>query len=317
MLNFSTAGQILMIRTLLFYPDTLKLKQGGEELINLWIESPNAILWLDIEKELALKEQRILERFQIHPLAIQDHLFILLRGLDADTSGIEFGVIQLAIFTGDRLFITRHARKSTSTNWLFTQVTKDPTLLSKDPAVLAVMLASRLVRRYVEILLAFEPRLDEIEEEIFDRPEDALLYELTRHKAKLREIRRIASYHLQVTLELADDISIIGPEHRHEITDVREQIERTVSLADLYYETAKDLTDGYIALSTHRLNRVMQILTIITVIFVPLTFIAGIYGMNFENMPELKSNTGYFIVLGTMATIGSALLYLFRRKGWV
>lgn len=321
-----------MIRTLLFYPDTLKLKQGGEELINLWIESPNAILWLDIEKELALKEQRILERFQIHPLAIQDalrtrhppkiesfkdHLFILLRGLDADTSGIEFGVIQLAIFTGDRLFITRHARKSTSTNWLFTQVTKDPTLLSKDPAVLAVMLASRLVRRYVEILLAFEPRLDEIEEEIFDRPEDALLYELTRHKAKLREIRRIASYHLQVTLELADDISIIGPEHRHEITDVREQIERTVSLADLYYETAKDLTDGYIALSTHRLNRVMQILTIITVIFVPLTFIAGIYGMNFENMPELKSNTGYFIVLGTMATIGSALLYLFRRKGWV
>lgn len=321
-----------MIKTFLFHPESNQLEQGDAGQIDQWQDDPKAFIWVDLEDETSDVEQALLERFKIHPLAIQDalrsrhppkierfsdHLFILLRGLDADTSGIDFGVIQLALFTGDRFFITRHTRRSTSTNWLIDQVVKDPGLFKEGPNGLIVQLANRMVRRYVETLLTFEPRLDEIEQEIFDRPEDSLLFELTRHKAKLREIRRIASYHLSIGSELVENPELVGSEFKHEVIDIVEQVERTVSLAELYYETAKDLTDGYIALSTHRLNRVMQVLTVITVIFVPLTFIAGIYGMNFENMPELRSSTGYFIVLGTMATIGTVLLGLFRRKGWV
>tara|TARA_R110002072_G_scaffold7773_6_gene41590 strand:- start:18906 stop:19871 length:966 start_codon:yes stop_codon:yes gene_type:complete len=321
-----------MIKALLYHPDTNQIEQGDEKLIDRWRTDSSAILWVDLENVQLEQEQALLEGFELHPLAIQDavrsrhppkievfsdHLFVLLRGLDADYSGIEFGVIQLALFAGERFFITRHTRRSTSTNWLISQVLIDPSMFKEGPKSLVVHLANRLVRRYVEILLAFEPRLDEIEQEIFDRPEDSLLFELTRHKGRLREIRRIASYHLSISSELVSDPSIVGAELSHEVIDVLEQVERTVSLAELYYETAKDLTDGYIALSTHRLNRVMQILTVITVIFVPLTFIAGIYGMNFENMPELRTSTGYFFVLGFMTTVGIVLLALFRRKGWV
>lgn len=310
-----------------------QVESGGLELLESWSNQSDAILWIDLEKEDPAVEQQMLERFNIHPLAIQDalrsrhppkievfpeYLFILLRGLDADTDGIDFGVIQLSLFAGKNFLITRHVRRSVSTNWLMKQATKHPDMSSDGPVGLAVHLANRLVRRYVEILLAFEPRLNEIETEIFDKPVDSLLFELTRYKSKLREISRIARYHVQVSHQLRDDTSGQVPEAlTHPVVDLTEQVERTVSLAELFYETAKDLTDGYLALSTHRLNRVMQILTVITVIFVPLTFIAGIYGMNFENMPELRSQTGYFFVLGIMGAIGASLLVLFRRRGWV
>ncbi len=322
-----------MINALLFDPVSNTFEQGGSELIDLWQKSLSAVIWLDIETEPAEIETELLNRFKVHPLAIQDalrgrhppklevfddHLFILLRGLDADTNGINFGVIQLGLFVGKRFFITRHVRRSTSASWLMQKVTEDPTWLQNGPGDLALRLANRLVRRYVEILLAFEPRLDEIETEIFGNANDSLLAELTRYKSKLREIGRIARYHLQITRQMRDEaMELLGQELAHELTDLSEQVERTVSLTDLYYETARDLTDGYMALSTHRLNRVMQILTVITVVFVPLTFIAGIYGMNFENMPELSSRSGYFIVLGVMVSIGISLLFLFRRKGWV
>lgn len=322
-----------MISTLLLDPSNDEVRQGGIELIEVWRNNPESLLWLDIEKENPELEKPLLEEFDLHPLAVQDalrsrhppkfevfpnHLFILLRGLDADTDGIDFGVIQLSLFVGERFLITRHSRRSVSTTWLMSQAIANPALFKEGPGALAVALANRLVRRYVEILLAFEPRLDEIETEIFGNADDSLLAELTRYKSKLREIGRIARYHQQITRQMQGSATqYLGSELEHEMTDLAEQVERTASLTDLYYDTAKDLTDGYLALSSHRLNRVMQILTVITVVFVPLTFIAGIYGMNFEYMPELRSQTGYFVVLGVMATIGVALLSFFKRRGWV
>jgi magnesium transporter len=103
----------------------------------------------------------------------------------------------------------------------------------------------------------------------------------------------------------------------HSINDVYEHQERVSSLTQLYYELASDLIDGYISLASHRLNQIMKVLTIITAIFVPITFIAGIYGMNFEYMPELHSKSGYFIAIGVMATIVVTLMIIFKRNKWL
>ena len=78
-----------------------------------------------------------------------------------------------------------------------------------------------------------------------------------------------------------------------------------------------DLIEAYISLNGHRLNQIMKVLTIVTVIFVPLTLLVGIYGMNFENMPELKSENGYYILLLVMSGIVALSLYLFRRTRWL
>lgn len=322
-----------MIRTVLFDPDTKSGQCGGEELISKWQQSETGVLWLDLESDDAEHDRAVLSEFGIHPLAIQDALrprhppkierfdkywFILMRGLDADSDGINFGAIQLSIFVGERFLLSRHSRRSVSANWLYDRLARDPVWMADGPGSLAVRLSNRLARRYVELLLELEPRLDEIEEEMFEQPDDDLLSELTQYKSRLRKLTRIANYHQQIasTLRGTND-SLFDASLTHRVVDLYEQVERTQSLASLYYQIATDLTDGYLGISSHRLNRVMQILTIITVIFVPLTFLAGIYGMNFENMPELSTRTGYFVVIGIMFVIAAMQLIYFRRKRWM
>jgi magnesium transporter len=322
-----------MIRTALYDPQTDSAKFGGEELVSSWQGSSNDLIWIDIGDESPEHENEIFAKFAIHRLAIQDaqrerhppkieafenFLFVLLRGLDATTTTIDFGVIQLSLFIGERFLITRHNKPSMSANWLFEQVEQSPEWLAEGSGSLAVRLSDRLQRRYVQILLDLEPRLDAVEDEMFARPNDAQLAELTGYKSKLRQLARIARYHQHVATELKRSDSTFMPDGlNHELTDFYEQTERSQSLADLYYQTASDLTDSYLALSSHRLNNVMQILTIITVIFVPLTFLAGIYGMNFMNMPELATENGYFVVIGVMLIVGIWQLILFKRKGWM
>lgn len=322
-----------MIKVVSYEPSTKKVLHGGAELLNAWKKSDDQLIWVDIESVANENDEKLLQEFGIHPLAIQDalrprhppkierfdnFLFILFRGLDADTSGIDFGVIQLALFVGERFLISRHIGRSISANWLFDQLKSEPQLMAEGTGSLAIRLSNRLARRYVDILLGLEPRLDEIEDEMFRRPDDSLLSELTKYKSRLRNINRTAKYHEQIVARLQrTNDPLFSESLQHEIVDLYEQIERTQSLANLYYQIATDLTDGYLGMSSHQLNRVMQILTIITVIFVPLTFLAGIYGMNFQNMPELASESGYFAVIAVMFVIAVVQLIYFRKKRWL
>jgi magnesium transporter len=245
-------------------------------------------------------------------------LFILLRGLGTTSGGINFSAIQLAAFVGDRFLITRHAKTSVSVNWLFEQINHDQTLMDDGPGALALRLSNQLSRRYIEMLLELEPRLDEIEEEMFRRPNDTLLAELTGYKSRLRKLTRIASYHKNIASALRDRKDpFIDTSLSHEVVDLFEQVERTQTLSNMYYQICIDLTDGYLGMSSHQLNRVMQLLTIITVIFVPLTFMAGIYGMNFEYIPELAFKGGYFLLLGVMFVVAVLQVLYFRRKRWL
>ena len=127
---------------------------------------------------------------------------------------------------------------------------------------------------------------------------------------------------LQVVLEVLRDlrgglVPGLSTDDDHAITDLYEQQERARSLADLFYGLASDLAEGYISVASHRLNHIMRVLTIITAVFVPLSFLAGIYGMNFENMPELDSRWGYFTLLGVMGLVAATLLLTFRHKKWL
>ena len=85
----------------------------------------------------------------------------------------------------------------------------------------------------------------------------------------------------------------------------------------MYYDICGDLINGYMSVTSHQLNATMRVLTVITALFVPLTFLAGIYGMNFEYIPELKADNGYFILLGVMAVVSVVLLIVFKKKRWL
>lgn len=323
-----------MIRAMLYDPRSTETVFGDERLVELWKGDPEKIIWVDLFEIPPDEERLLLERdFNLHPLAVQDatrdrhppklerfddYLFLIFKGLHTDSTLEEFKAIQICLFVGTRFLITRHTGLSPSVESVWDRVTENPAIFRHWPKAIALRLMDRIVRRFVPTLLALEVRLDGIERELFERPRDALMSELSGYKSNLKRMRRFFTYHEQMLSELrAHPEPYFGKEHQHELNDIYEQLERSMSLAGLYHEIASDLIDGYLALASHRLNKVMQLLTIFTVIFVPLSFLAGIYGMNFEYIPELRFRYSYFILLGVMAVIVCVQLVLFRRRRWL
>ena len=323
-----------MIRTTLYFPTTGAIQSGDEALVAVWQRDPEALLWADFDKTDSPAEKQLLEScFGLHPLAINDALhdrhppkievfadnvFILLKGLGTLSDEFEFRTIQLALFLGKRFLVTRHSGPSPSIETLRAELAQNTALLAAGCDGLALRLCRIMVDRYTKKLLTLEPRLDDLEREIVARPDDEMLAELIGYKTDLRKFRRVLLYHVQIFLELdKDPPPQFGAHRAHEIRDVYEHQERANSLASLYYEVSSDIIDGHISLASHRLNNIIKVLTIVTAVFVPLSFLAGIYGMNFDNMPELKSHYGYFLLLGIMASIATILILTFRRKRWL
>ena len=316
------------IRALLYNPVTSELKLGDLSLLSEWRKQSESVLWADFSGESPEQERQVFTSdFGLHTMAVQDAQRLrhppklepfLLKGLGQDNPLFEFDTIQIAMFVGRRFLVTRHTGDSPSTDILWHEVERDRTVLTRGPDALALRLSRIIVDRYVAKLLSLEPRMEVLEQEMVSEPRDEMLAELIGYKMQLRKFRRVFLYHVQVFSAMAAEVPPgISSERIHEINDVYENQERASSLATLYFELASDLVDGYISLASHRLNHIIKVLTIITAIFVPLGFLAGIYGMNFENMPELRSRSGYFILLGVMTSIVISLLYLFRRKRWL
>jgi magnesium transporter len=327
-------GERAMIRTLLYNKTSNEVTRGGKELVSVWQQNADTCIWFDCSAEPEDTEARLLQdSFGLHPLAIQDaqrsrhppkieafdaSTFMLLKPLSGDTEDLHFSTIQLALFIGERFLVTRRSGASPVIDTLFDQAIHKAAILADGPATVALRLCRMLVDRYIKILLDLEPRLESLEAEIMQHPDDSILAELLNYKTELKKFRRAFLYHQQVFGELkTGTFPAIAAGHDHQIVDVYEQQERASSLASLYNEMASDLADGYISVASHRLNQIMKVLTVVMAIFVPLSFLAGIYGMNFEYMPELQSQSGYFILLGLMLTIAVGLLTLFYRKKWL
>ena len=304
------------------------------ELVAEWQNRQGSVLWADFwGEDLEREKQTLIDRFDLHPMAIQDaqrerhppklepfhdHTFILLKGLGKESPDFAFDTIQIAMFVGKHFLVTRHSDHSPSTDKLWDEVQEDRSLFARGPDALALRLSRIIVDRYLKKLLALEPRIEVLEQQMVSDPNDEMLAELIGYKTQLRKFRRVFLYQAQIFSKLAEEQPPgIRPERLHEINDVYENQDRAYSLSNLYYELSSDLIDGYISLASHRLNNIIKILTIITAIFVPLSFLAGVYGMNFQNMPELHSRFGYFILLGVMASIVSVLLLAFRKWRWI
>ena len=322
-----------MIQTILHDPDRGTLTAGGAELIDVWEGRPETSIWVTLQGEDPARESQLMaERFGLHALAISDALrdrhppkiepfrtntFILLKGLDASTDSLDFGTIQLSIFVGERFLITRSSQRSVSTERTREELLSGTLPPDVSRAALALRLCRIVADRFIPVLLSVEARLEELETEMLERPSDDLLAELVRQKGDLKKILRIVQYHAQVFTSARTQTPSQLAGHEHELTDVQEQLERQLSLARLYYELTDDLMTGYLSLSAHRLNQIMQTLTIVTVVFVPITFMAGIYGMNFEYMPELGIRSAYFFLLGAMLLVVSGILGLLYSRGWL
>lgn len=322
-----------MLKAVLYDPTDGQLREGGSELVEAWEASRTTSIWVILENERTEAEAELLSnRFGIHQLAIadafrdrhppkiepfSDNTFILLKGLDSDPKSLALDTIQLSLFVGERFLVTRSKKHSLSSAKILSELLTGVIPPDASRASLALRVCRAVADRFLPQLFAIEKRLEEMEGELLKSSSDDLLTELVQQKGELKRLLRTLQYHAQVFTSARTHMPPELEGHGHELSDVQEQFDRLLSLARLYYELTDDLMSGYLSLSAHRLNQIMQTLTIVTVIFVPITFMAGVYGMNFEYMPELAFRGSYFVLLAAMLLVIVGVLTALRRRGWI
>lgn len=188
---------------------------------------------------------------------------------------------------------------------------------------LAYALIDVLIDQYFPILERYGDRFEDMEERILETTSMDLLPEIRTIKRELNLLRRIVWPQRDALNALSrEPTELISAETRVYLRDCIDHAAQLMDLVDTFRELAGGLLDMHMSMVSHRMNEVVQVLTIVTAIFVPLSFLTGLYGMNFNqelpgNMPELNTPYGYELLLGAMALLASGQLYFFWRRGWL
>ncbi len=323
-----------MIKSMLVVPDQSPI-YGDESLIEQWHSDDKSYLWLDLSGMDLKQEAKLLSGLGCHALAITDaqrdrhppklelfkeYLFLLYRGIAQTQPGLVFEHLQISFFIGKRIFISRHNKESTAVSAMFND--SGARYLKRSPVHLAARIFHYSCGLYLTELIDFEAELEAIEDKFQSHGTDKMMQKITKYRSRLVKLRRTFTYHVNIGKALSsliddEDTEIITDKETHTINDLNERLDRLLSLSQLYYDICGDLVDGYLSVTSHQLNATMRVLTVITAIFVPLSFLVGLYGMNFEYIPELKVENGYFILLGAMFSIAAGLILLFKKKNWL
>jgi magnesium transporter len=175
-----------------------------------------------------------------------------------------------------------------------------------------------IVDQYFAVAEEISDQLEDLEEMIFENPSQQLIERNRLIKKEIITFRKALTPLLEAISKLnREEPDLIEQEVMRYYEDIYDHIVQIIDYIDTYRELSAELKESYLSNLTLRMNQVMKLLTIITTIFIPLTFIVGVYGMNFKNMPELYWEYGYFIILGTMLLIVAGMLIYFRRKKWI
>ena len=274
------------------------------------------------------------ELFDIHQLLLEDilnldqrpkveehgkNLLIILKMLDRGLNESTVTGEQVSILLGDRCVITFQEHAGDVFDSIRERIRKGLSRIRKmGNDYLAYALIDAIVDNYYFILDQFNEQVNDLDEEVRERPSMETSHNIGALKRELLKIRRSVWPLREVLHRLASG------EYRRikKSTEIfiRDTYDNTVQIIDAV-ETLRDLVSGmrdsYLSTISFQMNKVMNVLTIIATIFIPLTFIAGIYGMNFQRMPELGWRFGYPLVLGAMAGIGITMLLFFKRKRWL
>ena len=301
------------------------------ELKNLLEE--NTVCWIDVQ---GLGDEKILrelaDQFSIHPLALEDVVNVPQR---AKTERFEKHTLcitrmallrddviepeQVSLFVGADYVLTFQERAGDVFDPIRNRIRQGgPTLRKSGPSYLAYALLDAVIDGYYPILEAFGEKLEGLEDEIMANPRPAILHEIHQAKRDLLALRRaIWPQRETINTLIRDENPLISETVRVYLRDCYDHCVQIMDGIETYRELAGGLMDVYLSSVGNRQNEVMKVLTIMASIFIPLTFLAGIYGMNFDNMPELHARWAYPTLLVVMIVVTVVMVLYFRRKGWM
>jgi magnesium transporter len=192
------------------------------------------------------------------------------------------------------------------------------TLRSSRPDYLAFALIDTVIDHYLYVLGLLGEKIESIDEMLIDKPNNQVIDEIKSYKKKINYIQKGIKPAKEMILALSKlESDFIHKKNKIHFKELVNNIHQASDTADSYRELLSDQLNVYHMMISSRLNDIIKFLTIFSVIFIPLTFIAGIYGTNFDVLPELHFEYGYYIMLGCMALIAIAMLFYFKRKKWM
>ena len=300
------------------------------------LRDPEVVVWIDCwgaDNPEAVGLARDL--FHFHPLAIEDcfearehpkiegfedtYLFVITHGVTAGSSPEGTETVELDAFLGKRFLFTYHEHPSRSVVAARDLVGRDhggP--LRRGPAAVFHAILDRQVDSLEPVLEGLEERIEQVEARMLARPHRDDLVRLLNLKRTTVHLRRWLTRQREVMLRLArNEFTVVPAQEAILFRDVYDHVFRFTDWLETHREMITSLQETYLSVTNLRLGEIMKFLTIFTAVLMPLTVITGIYGMNFQHMPELGTRWGYPAVLGLMAVVATVVLLLFRRRGWL
>jgi len=250
----------------------------------------------------------------------EGYLYFIVHGVRADTSSERFNTIELDGFLGGNYVITYHHDHFRSIANVKQLLRTTPVACQRGTPFLLHQILDQVVDYYSPVLDDFDDRIDKLEDDIFNlrKPNNKILSEIMELKRSVLRLRRISIKQMDILHRMSrGEFPLIPDDMRPFYRDVYDHLVRVVDLSESYRDLISGSLEAYLSVVSNRLNEIMKVLTIFSAIMLPLTFIAGVYGMNFDNMPELHSRYGYFTVLLIMILVAIGMLWFFKRRGWI
>jgi len=297
------------------------------------LHDARSVTWVDVQ---GLGDEAVIraigEAFELHPVALENAVNVPQRAktelyehhqlIIARTPVIDGELVrtpQVCFVVGEKYLLTFQERHFGFFDPVRERIRAGiGAIRSEGPDYLAYALIDTMVDRYYPVAQGLSDQIEELEDFVVENPHPEVLAQIHGLRRRLAVLRRVGWPQREaINALLREQTPFIGDRTKVFLRDTHDHIAQIVELIDSSREMASDLAEAYLSNVSHRTNEVMKVLTLMASIFIPLTFLAGIYGMNFENMPELSSRVGYFVVLGVMIALAVAMVVFFRRRGWI
>lgn len=318
-----------------------KIEEGftREQLPELLADETN-LVWVDLkgetEESLAEAKDVMLNVFNFHHLTVEDcvetrnqpkveafdkYLYFIVHGIKPnETNASNFVTKELDGYLGANFVVTFHVQRFRSIKTVKQHIRSSTFHCKRGAAYLLHHILDELVDLYMPIVDDFDGAINRLEDRVFDmrRGNNAILGEVMDVRRSVARLKRISSRQLEVIYRMSHgEFPQIPDNVLPFFRDVHDHLQRISDLAEGYRDLVAGLFDIHFAVVGNRTNDVMKTLAVLSAIILPLSLIAGIYGMNFKHMPELETVYGYWLTLALMVFITIVLLIYFWRRGWI
>ncbi|HAP01542.1 MAG TPA: magnesium and cobalt transport protein CorA [Bacteroidetes bacterium] len=278
--------------------------------------------------------ERIGEGFNIHPLFMEDivntqqrpkveegkgYTFIVFKMLDYNIKKKSVEVEQLSLIVGNNYVLSFQENIGDIFDSVRNRLRNpDSRIRRYGTDYLAYALMDKVIDNYFIIMEKLGERVEEIEDDAMSRQDTRFIHDISRLRRELILLRKtIWPLREVINTLLRGEVKEIKSESLLFFRDLYDHTVQVIDTIESYRDTLASVLDVNFSVQSFRMNDVMKVLTIISTIFIPLTFIVGVYGMNFDNLPELHWKYGYLLIMFIMASIAAGMIYYFRKKKWM